>query len=166
MISDGHSDDLVELVPVSYQFETLPDDNWDANWLMIQGSVRLHGERWNFVDPALLVWEALELGEWLRQVSDDEVEVAVPDDDGELYPQVSFLEPNLGVAVVARTPAAVTMRFFFSHESVRPDLIPAVVKSRTDTSVDLTVGRSSIANAATDWLAELQQFPERTGRRR
>ena len=53
--SDGAS---ITLHPAAYQFEVTPatadEHDWDANWLMIHGDVRIAGGRqWAFLDPCL-----------------------------------------------------------------------------------------------------------------
>jgi hypothetical protein len=40
-------------------------DEWDANWLVVDGRVAPVNERaWEFRDPALLTWEVEHLSSW------------------------------------------------------------------------------------------------------
>ncbi|MBX3315648.1 MAG: hypothetical protein KF902_02155 [Phycisphaeraceae bacterium] len=40
--------------------------DWDANWLMIEGSVQTKSRSWTFVDPCLVTWELETLIVWLE----------------------------------------------------------------------------------------------------
>lgn len=41
-----------------YQFPHIESDEFDANWLVVEGLVAPADERaWKFRDPALLTWE-------------------------------------------------------------------------------------------------------------
>lgn len=84
MLLRDQSDKAVELSIVGYQFEKASDE-WDKNWLVIAGHVRLADHEWQFCDPCLTTWEAEALAEWLRAAS-----ATQPDDTS-----LSFTEPNL-----------------------------------------------------------------------
>ena len=62
----------VDLRPLHYQFPgtaAAGQYDWDANWLVVRGGVRLpDGRTWSFSDPCLTTWEARSLGDWLRGV--------------------------------------------------------------------------------------------------
>jgi CubicO group peptidase (beta-lactamase class C family) len=103
--------------------------------------------------------EAELMTSWLWQVAQGQEHVSPADED---MPQLSFLEPNLGLSLIARESDHVTIRMFFAHESGIPDAIPA--KSTTDAIVDLVVARDDVARAADEWAAALGNFPERTPR--
>jgi hypothetical protein len=47
-----------ELRVAGYQFPDIESDEFDANWLVVEGLVAPADERaWKFRDPALLTWE-------------------------------------------------------------------------------------------------------------
>jgi hypothetical protein len=162
LITDSRSSNFVELVPTRYQFPEVVGDEYDDNWLMIRGHVRLGDDEWSFEEPSLLVEDAGEIGLWLRRVSAGKGQVSLPDEAGKVSPQLFFLEPNLAMALVARDRTNVTLRLFFSHESGIPDLVPLMVKSRTDAVLDLVVTREDVQRAAHTWSEALLSFPERT----
>jgi hypothetical protein len=153
LIQDALSSNFVELAPTRYQFAEVVGDEHDDNWLMIHGHVRLGVDEWSFEDPSLLVVEAKLMASWLRQVGRGQEQASAAADD---WPQVSFLEPNLGMALIARESDRVTIRMFFAHESGIPEM------ATTDVIVDLVVARDDLARAADEWAAALGRFPERT----
>ena len=162
MVRDSRSNNFVELAPTRYQFAELVGDEYDDNWLMIRGHVQNGPDEWHFEDPSLLVEDATRMSMWLRRAGQGEVPVSLVDEDGEIWPQLSFLEPNLGFAVVARDSDRVTLRVFLSHESGKPDNVPHIVKSKTDAVVDLVVAPADLARAAEEWASAVEEFPERT----
>jgi hypothetical protein len=64
---DGAS---VELRLAGYLFRTAPaagEQDWDANWLVIDGDVHTaNGESWQFTEPCLTTWDVRDLAAWLR----------------------------------------------------------------------------------------------------
>lgn len=149
--SDGAE---VELSIVGYEFPDLSglddpeDDEWDANWLVVEGRVRLpDGRRWSFREPCLVVDEARELGEWLGGVGGD---------------TLVFTEPNLGFS---REPGGsdrgeIRLRVTLSHESVPP----WIERCAEGWVVPLTIEPSELTAAASDWTASLVAFPARSPR--
>jgi len=169
---DLHSADgtRVRLRPVGYQFPDAVGD--DANWLIIAGDVRLaDGRAWTFTDPALLTWEARELGEWLADVAHGRVPVVppeqaavLPDDDESPDGAAIFVEPNLafsvaGYPVTAHLPdtsaldGTVALRMHLAYESAPP--------WAEDIVVELTCHREMVQRAGSDWRTRLAAFPRR-----
>lgn len=147
MISEDEA--RVELWPVGYEFgATGPGGDWDANWLVIHGSVRTStGEEWAFEDPCLTTWEADELGAWLRAAADGDAPEGL----------LTFTEPNLGFSI-ARNEEPLILRVHLSLESLaaarRPEDLYAY-------SVPLTLRRQDLLAAARTWHAALASFPAR-----
>ncbi|WP_101395542.1 WapI family immunity protein [Phycicoccus duodecadis] len=146
-----------------YQFPamTTPGD-WDANWLIVEGAVRLAtGESWSFRDPCLTTWEVSSLVDWLRQVADGSVQPsAFPSDDDEERLQV-FTEPNLAFSLAARSQARVTLRVHFSLESLPPRLREDRDLDLFDFFVPLNVREAEAQSAADALAADLAAFPAR-----
>lgn len=147
------------LVVSGYQYPGLPGEgpqDWDANWLIIQGEVELpDGRRSSFVDPCLTTWEADDLGAWLRRVSRGEA-LTAPDRG----PAVEFLEPNLGFRAMQGEDGRIELRVYLSLEAEPPWVMegaPGV--HRNYVTMDLT--REQLADAAEAWLAECREFPAR-----
>ena len=108
---------FVDLQVLAYQFpQAGPSafDGWDANWLMIAGSVRtIDGRSWTFLDPALTTSDVAELVAWLRLAANGDVAPlsaaeAEPAADDEKFDEqdwlsaagwLTFTEPNVSFAV-------------------------------------------------------------------
>lgn len=173
---DLHSADgtRVRLRLVGYQFPNASGE--DANWLIVGGRVRLaDGRAWTFTDPALLTWEARELGTWLTGAAYGQVTV-VPQDqaavlpDGDETPEGAaiFVEPNLAFSVAGYSGktagqtgerdgdvvnGTVSLRLHMAYESA-PQWAEDIV-------VELACTRAMVLRAAQDWEAQLMQFPRR-----
>ena len=157
---------LVELCPIGYQFSQAGRtetegadctgesyDNWDANWLVIQGDVRAaDGRSWSFTEPCLTTWEAERLSAWLDAVSRD-----APDRDA-----VVFTEPNVSFFIDGRDGDWVRMRMRFSHESLPGWMVRDVPGWQAgEYFVALEVSTTHLAGAARAWDRERQAFPAR-----
>lgn len=89
-----------------YQFPEITDDDWDSNWLIVNGNAVIDGKSWSFRDPCLTTFEMARLADWLDQVSSG--------GDGE--PFCGFTEPNLDFERVSDT----AVRIAFSLEALPP----------------------------------------------
>lgn len=89
-----------------YQFPKITDDDWDSNWLIINGDAVLDGKSWTFRDPCLTTFEMERLANWLDQVFSGKVEKAF----------CGFTEPNLDFERVSD----VADRIAFSLEALPP----------------------------------------------
>jgi hypothetical protein len=158
LTSDGGAS--VELRPLAYQFPDLPGnggDDWDANWLVVRGDVRLaDGRGWSFVEPCLTTWEARSLGSWLRAVVAGEVEPSASVDEDAL---LAFAEPNVALSVAARSGGSAVVRVHLSLESRPPWLGPDVELFHFVVELDLPL--PALTAAADDWDRELSAFPAR-----
>lgn len=156
---DGAS---VDLRPLRYEFPGIagagPGD-WDANWLVVAGNVRLaDGRGWSFSEPCLTTWEARSLGSWLRGVVNGTVRPTAFDGDDEDALE-TFTEPNLAVSLAARSGGSAVVRVHCSLESRPPwhgdgfDIFGFFVS--------LDVPLPALAAAAGEWDRELAAFPVR-----
>jgi hypothetical protein len=140
-----------ELRIAGYQFPEIESDEFDANWLVIEGRVAPADERaWEFRDPSLLTWEVEGLCNWLEVL-------ALGQDvrEGE-----DFLEPNLRFEVAKRDRDTITIRIYFELES-RPPWFFADTASMDDLWIDLRVDSDDLRSAAEDLRRDLAMFPQR-----
>lgn len=158
---------IVDLAPVRYQYpEMVPEESpdWDCNWLMIRGDIRLaDGRSWWFEDPCLTTWDTKDIARWLRRVRRGLVRPSAF--AGEATKGLrEFTEPNLALSLAARDRRSATIRFHFSAESLPPWL---ATTPEADAGlylahfVEVTVSLDDLAHAIDEWTAECAQFPER-----
>lgn len=152
----------VDLRPLGYEYPGIAgagDDDWDANWLVIGGDVRLpNGRRWSFSDPCLTTWEARSLADWLRAVVAGNVEPTEFNGHGEETLEV-FTEPNVALSLAARSGESAVVRVHFSLESMPPWL--GQDADLFDFFVGLDVPLGTLSAAVDDWERELSSFPAR-----
>jgi hypothetical protein len=154
--SDGAS---IILHPAAYQFEvtraTADEQDWDANWLMIHGDARTaDGRQWAFLDPCLTTWEARNLSAWLHD--------AAAGDGPARRRNIAFTEPNIAFSLKHRRGGRVRLHVCFSHEAL-PTWAPRDHKGwqAGEYVLILDIDREDLAQAATAWDLEHEQFPER-----
>ncbi|MFF2727355.1 hypothetical protein ACFVS9_05555 [Streptomyces sp. NPDC058008] len=152
----------VELHPVRYQFATVPDDSYDDNWLVVDGTVTTPEGSWSFTDPCLLTDEARQVSAWLRAVAAGTVDVTAPDAEGELSPDTWFIEPVVAFSLAARTAAGTAViRVHLSLEAAPPwqqgedgaGIHQYVVEVRSDAA--------ALLHAADRWDLSLASLPPR-----
>lgn len=153
---DAGGTNYLSIEPMAYQFEDVRVDPCDANWLLIDGRARCGTEEWNFLEPCLLVEEALSLGTWLMRAARGLVEPLKLDGHRELLPTRDFVEPNLGFGLASFQPTAVVLRAFLWLESQPPS-----VTTDREFFMDLTIAPSDLKQAVAVWETELAEFPLR-----
>ena len=89
-----------------YQFPHNTNDEWDSNWLVVEGQVRLDGREWMFIDPCLTTFEVQQLADWLEAAAAGTAD----------KPFCGFVEPNLQFDLVE----ARVLRVSFALESAPP----------------------------------------------
>src|SRR5680860_50633 len=103
----------VTLSLVDYQFPTMADGGWDdLNWLVVRGEVETPGGAWAFEDPCLQTTEAQKLGAWLEDLAGGGIEPTSPDQNGDVWPDLAFLEPNVAFGVEAVEAGDVIVRIY------------------------------------------------------
>ncbi|QHT55911.1 hypothetical protein GXP71_07380 [Cellulomonas sp. H30R-01] len=158
---DGAS---VDLRLVGYQFPGAvgaPPGDWDANWLVVRGRVRLaDGRAWTFTDASLTTWDARDLDGWLRGVVSGHVAPVrqdAPEED-----LLAFTEPCLAFSLAARDDSVATVRVHLSLECAPPWLHEAGGDAALFAFfVAVTVPLDGVRRAADDWSAALARFPAR-----
>ena len=151
MILRGRDLSAFELRVAGYQFPGFSGDEFDANWLIVEGRVAQVGERtWEFRDPALLTWEIERLSNWLEALAS-----GVATEDGE-----DFVEPNLRFEVVEKGEDTITLRVYFELEA-RPPWFFADAAVMDDLWIDLRVDNDDLFAAAEDLRRDLARFPAR-----
>jgi hypothetical protein len=137
-------DSSVRLRVVGYQFPDIIDDEWDSNWLIIDGSVSLAGREWRFRNPCLTTLEAKHLADWLDACAHGTAEV----------PYCGFTEPLLQFDLVDPQ----TLRISFALEAAPPWARRG--DAWTKHGFNLRVG-PMLTQAATELRNQLRQFPVR-----
>lgn len=146
---DGQS---LEIRIVGYEFPHLETEDYDSNWLIIEGKVMHPDGAWTFRDPCLLTYEAARLADWLDSVANREVE----------SDRIDFLEPNLHLHFV-ESPGNGIVQVFFELES-RPEWTPSKWADQDDLSVEFPVSRVELREAASSLRRQLARFPQRAAR--
>lgn len=161
LLRDDSSARFVSLAIADYEFPANLDDEYDRNWLMIDGHAKSDEFEWSFREPILLTSEATDLAVWLAGVAGGDAPISDEPNDG--YPHEAFptVEPNLEFQLVQRDEVSATIRVFLQLESSPPDLFTADFPDRWGYFIELTMERASFAKAAADWSAELSKFPPR-----
>lgn len=179
MLLVGEDGARVELRVVGYEIpEADPaEDEWDANWLLVSGSVRLvAGAGWSFCEPALTTWEAADLVSWMRRAAQGEVPVATgievttaapPAEDAD-QPYwwdrlqdagwLTFTEPDLAFAVGGYDGPRVVLLVGFGAESAPP---PFGAEEEDWCSIPLPMAASQLEQAAAALEGELDPHPAR-----
>ncbi|MFE7113392.1 hypothetical protein ACFU98_44670 [Streptomyces sp. NPDC057575] len=134
----------VDLHPVRYQFATVRGDSYDDNWLVIDGTVMTPEGSWSFADPCLLTDETRQVSTWLRAVAAGTVDITEPDAEGELSPDMWFIEPVVAFSLANRTEGGTAViRVHLSLEAAPPwqqdedraDIYQYVVEVRLNAAV-------------------------------
>jgi hypothetical protein len=64
----GKEGEELHLEVLGYQFPGTKDDEWDSEWLIIEGQVSCARGRWKFRNSCLCTFELQALATWLRDV--------------------------------------------------------------------------------------------------
>ncbi|MGW5063347.1 WapI family immunity protein [Streptomyces sp. NPDC004096] len=152
----------VDLRPVRYQFATVRGDSYDDNWLVIEGTVATPEGKWSFADPCLLTDEARQVSAWLRAVAAGAVDVTEPDAEGELSPDIWFIEPVVAFSLAYRIEGGTAViRVHLSLEAApswqqgddRSDIYQYVV--------EVSLDAAALLHAADEWDLSLASLPPR-----
>jgi hypothetical protein len=147
---DGQS---LELRVLRYQFPQPSDNEYDSNWLMIEGVVSHPRGGWSFCDPCLLTDEVARLADWLDALGQSE----------SCATEMGFLEPNLSFALIRPPGGNGVLRVYFDLES-RPHWAPAPTAGRSDLWVEFPVLEAGLREAARELREQLARCPERAKR--
>lgn len=145
-----------------YQFAVVRRDSYDDNWLVIDAMVTTPEGDWSFTDPCLLTDEARQVTSWLRTVAAGTVSATEPDSEGDLSPDIEFIEPLLAFSLADRSEdGAAVIRVHLSLAASPPwqqdndgaDVYQYVVEVHMDTA--------ALLHAADQWDLALMSFPSR-----
>jgi hypothetical protein len=130
--------------------------DWDANWLVLTGSLLLpDGRAHAFRDPCLTTWEARELSDWLRSVAAGDV-TSSPDDADEPL-DVVFTEPCIAFDLERADADLITLRVYLSLEAEPPFAVdghPGVFSNY----VRMVMSPEDLEAAASHWRTEIAAF--------
>ncbi|WCO66109.1 hypothetical protein PO878_16535 [Iamia majanohamensis] len=161
MYIEGRNGVSLALSPVGYQFPAPATDSWhDLNWLVIEGAIASPDGDWRFREPCLLTDEAVRLGAWLGRVSAGAIAPPGPDPEGCRWPDLSFTEPNIALAVRSHVGDDVVLRVHLSLESA-PPWLDEEVRLPLHFWVDCRSSRQDLALASRAWMAEIAEYPVR-----
>lgn len=127
-----------------YQFPKIDNDEWDSNWLVIEGHASIGGRVWRFNDPCLTTFEIMRFADWLDAQASGIADQA----------HCAFTEPNLEF----ERQSDRTIRVRFSHESAPPWAKPHL--GEIEYGFDIPVG-PGLSVAAQQLRRQLARFPVR-----
>ena len=148
------------LEPVSYQFPARVG-GFDANWVVVAGTVSIQEGSWSFRESSLTTFEARGISTWLRSVAQGRVEATAPDDEGVLVPSLSFTEPDLAFSVAEQSNASVDLRVHLCHGYAPPWLDIDDRLNMWQFFVTVPLGANQLQDAADAWDRDWLAFPER-----
>ena len=143
---DGQS---LELRIVGYQFPHLESEEYDSNWLIVEGKVVHPRGEWTFRSPCLLTYEVASLADWL-----DSVVRGRPRSE-----KKGFIEPNLRVQFVESFFFGARLRVYFEAESR-----PSWAAGEDDLWVELSASDFDLRRAAASLRGQLERYPQRAAR--
>lgn len=161
-------DVTLDVEVTGYQFPQLTPSgrrDWDANWLVVRGRVRLaDGRSWTFDQPSLTTWEAVELADWLdpagsRTASSNAAPslptpaLTAPSLTAEAT--LTFTEPDLVLRRHSTGPEAIVLEVELSHGA-----LPAAQRS-AGCVLRWVLTPTDVRVAAAVWREGLARFPER-----
>ena len=139
LLSNGSS--WFQLQITNYQFPGIEKDEWDSNWLIVEGSVRLSDREWHFREPCLTTFEVDDLASWLEGcVQGKDVKTCC-----------AFTEPNIYFDLVD----AQHIRVGFANECA-----PPWASRGTAHQFDVLIG-PDVLKAASSLRLQLKKFPLR-----
>jgi hypothetical protein len=147
----SNGDSSIELRIVNYQYPDNSRDQYDADWLRIEGIVTHPSGNWRFCDPCLLTWEAFALATWLDCWAGR----------SSVNPTIGFIEPNLSFSRINASIGS-SLRVSFELES-RPPWAKKKFVGESDLWLDFPLDPSRATTAARILRDQLKRFPIRVG---
>jgi hypothetical protein len=147
--TDGHS---LELRILGYQYPDMETEEYDSNWLIVEGQIMHPRGGWKFRDPCLLTYEASRLAAWLESLARG----STPETE------VGFIEPNISFRSVVSS-AEPTLRVYFELEARPPWALSAVVGDE-QCWIDFPVSEFELRRAAATLFDQLKKYPPRAAR--
>jgi hypothetical protein len=139
-----------ELAVLRYEHADYTEDFWDANWLVVKGSVSATEGSWHFLDPCATTFELAGLANWLDTIAVKGFEPS----------EYTFAEPNLVFSCGNDPQPSVTIRF--THESA-PGWIWDVEERIAGVALCFPMSPDTARDAAAQLRTILVDFPIRGG---
>ena len=146
----GENGNAFELAVLRYEHPDFTEDFWDANWLVVKGSVSATEGSWHFLDPCATTFELAGLARWLDTIASKAFEPS----------EYMFAEPNLVFSCSNEPQPSVTVRF--SHESA-PGWIWGAEERIVGVALDFPISPETARQAAAELRIILEEFPIRGG---
>lgn len=147
---------FVALRPAAYEFPVADE----CDWLVIEVSATTTAGTWSSRDD-LMTPEAPGIGEWLRAVAAGSVPTSVPDADGDITPDLTFLEPALAFSLAPSDDKLEHLRVHLTHGLAPPWLDIDDTLNTWAYFVEVAMTKPDILAAASAWQTEMTFFPER-----
>ncbi len=147
--ADDHS---IELRILGYQFPDLETEEYDSNWLHVEGIVAHPKGNWRFRDPCLLTYEASRLADWLDLLGRGTATAE----------EIGFIEPNISFRSV-KLPRGVVLRVNFELEA-RPPWAPSDFVGDQPFWMDFHILGPELGSAAASLRDQLKEYPQRAVR--
>ncbi|MBI3351265.1 MAG: hypothetical protein HY036_01660 [Nitrospirae bacterium] len=145
----GTDGQMFELRIVGYQYPDLETEEFDSNWLQIEGKVTHPKDSWTFTDPCLLTYEVAELAKWLESLAENRA----------LSRTLRFIEPNLSFEF-RENPFPRTLRIYLDLEA-RPRWARGEKANAEDIWVEFPVSDDVLRQAADSLRRQLEKYPKR-----
>lgn len=148
-----HSDDQhsFDLRILGYQNSGGSTNDYDANWLSIEGRARHPRGAWTFQDPCLLTWKVTRLATWLDTLASGKVPEAA----------LRFVEPLLAFRWIC-SGSPQMLQVHFAAEASPPW---KTVGEENASFVEMPVSDYELRAAAQILRQELTNYPTRQGHR-
>lgn len=146
---NGSDGQMFELRIVGYQYPEMETEEYDSNWLQIEGKVTHPKGSWAFTEPCLLTYELAELANWMDSLTEKRLSAGI----------LRFIEPNLSFEFrEAHFPR--TLRIYFDLE-VRPRWARGESTGMEDIWVEFPVFDDVLHQAAYSLRCQLEKYPQR-----
>lgn len=146
----GENGNAFELAVLRYEHPDFTEDLWDANWLVVKGSVSAAQGSWHFLDPCATTFELAGLANWLDAIATKGFE----------HGEYAFAEPNLVFSCSNDPQPFLSVRF--THESA-PGWIWDVEERIAGVTLTFPMSPETARQAAAELRTILVDFPIRGG---
>jgi len=149
---------FVVLRPVAYEFPADKGVAIECDWLVIEVSATTTAGTWSSRDACLMTPEAPGIDEWLQAVAADSVPTSVPDAEGDITPDLTFLEPALAFSLAPSDDKLKHVRVHLTHGLAPPWLDIYDALNTWAYFVEVAMTKPDILVAAGVWQREMIFF--------
>jgi hypothetical protein len=157
----GPDGTYVILLPAAYEF---PDDSsavLEFDWLVIEVNATTADGAWSSRDACLTTGDGPSIGEWLRSVTAGSIPVTLRDADGDITPDLTFLEPALAFSLAPSDDDLKHVRVHLTYGLAPPWLDVDERINMWKFFVEVAMTEAQILAAARSWETDLIAFPQR-----